>query len=692
MNKVEILAPVGGEASLLAAVRSGADAVYFGATQFNARQNADNFDDEALAKAINYCRVNDVRCYLTLNTLIKDDEIASALELVNKAWCYGIDAIIIQDLGLARLLHTKFPSLPLHGSTQLSIHSVGALPLLRDLGFKRVVVAREMKKEELELFCQKAREMDIEVETFVHGALCMCLSGQCYFSAFLGGRSANRGLCAGTCRLPFNTKGGTGYDLSLKDLSLIPYFNQLAKMGVTSFKIEGRMKRPEYVAAATTAARQMVDDGKVNDYVAGLLEKVFSRDGFTDGYYKGSLGRNMFGVRTELDKQLSADATSKLHELYRHERQKLPLKMQFTLKANEPAKLVANLWDRDVTIVGEEPEGANFRPTDGEQVSAALSKLGGTGYKAEEILCDIEDGLVYPIAKIKSMRRQMCEEMDELLKLSRQAVDVSLPAIAPTPRKIGGYFVRFMTIEQFFAAAEQLPKTVGYSLPANILVQAVEKGDIDPETFKNIYAEMPRGAFDDQKTRLLFAKLKKLGVNKAVCSNLSDLALADQNGFEVFGGFGLNIFNSYSVEQLRDLGVANFMVSTELAGAELKKMASTEYEKLFVMCYGRQPLMLTRNCPVKNGIGCKAKDKGCSITDRKGEVFPLVCNNDCSEILNCKITDISDLTGEVWADYGYIYLTLESPSRAAEVIADFINGKGHSGNEFTRGLIRSGVK
>ena len=284
MPNTEILAPVGGTESLIAAVRAGADAVYLGAEEFNARRNAQNFNDNDLKQAIEYCRLNSVKCYLTLNTLIKDTEMQNALQLVNRVWQYGIDAVIVQDIGLALEIHRLFPNLALHASTQMSVHSPSALLPLKQMGFKRVVVAREMSGAELKEFCKAAKALDIEVEVFVHGALCMCLSGQCYFSAYLGGRSANRGLCAGTCRLPFMAKGGTGYDLSLKDLSLIPYLGELEKMGVTSFKIEGRMKRPEYVATAVAAAKQMVQNGTVDDEIDRLLEKVFSRDGFTDGY------------------------------------------------------------------------------------------------------------------------------------------------------------------------------------------------------------------------------------------------------------------------------------------------------------------------------------------------------------------------------------------------------------------------
>ena len=244
----EILAPVGSREMLVAAVRSGADAVYLGAKEFSARRNAENFGVFELKNAIEYCHIRGVKAYLTLNILIKEREFKSAFDLAKNAYNLGIDGIIIEDLGLAKILREKIPDLKLHASTQMSVHSVSALPILKEMGFVRVVAAREMSKKDLISLCKRAEELGMEIEVFVHGALCMCLSGQCQLSAFLGQRSGNRGLCAGPCRLPFKVEKGTGYDLSLKDLSLLDHLNELREMGVKSFKIEGRMKRPEYVA------------------------------------------------------------------------------------------------------------------------------------------------------------------------------------------------------------------------------------------------------------------------------------------------------------------------------------------------------------------------------------------------------------------------------------------------------------
>ena len=695
LEKSEVLAPVGSKETLLAAVRTGADAVYFGANRFNARRNADNFEDNELKKVIEYLRLNKVKGYLALNTLIKDSEMDEALDLVCRVHKYGIDALIVQDLGLAKLIHKNFPELPLHASTQLSVHSPSAIDFLKEMGFSRVVPAREMSRTELSEFCKAAKEKEIEVEVFVHGALCMCLSGQCYFSAYLGGRSANRGLCAGTCRLPFKAQGGTGYDLSLKDLSLINFLPDLSEMGVVSFKIEGRMKRPEYVASATAAARQMVDEGRVDSKTLSLLEQVFSRDGFTSGYYEGNLGINMFGVRSEQDKQCSADALSKIHQLYRNERQKIPLNMEFRLKENEPAKLTLKTCGVTVTFTGDVPEKAINRPLTETRVTDALSKLGGTCYYPDKIDVFLENGLMLPISALNSLRKGAVEELNQK-RLTEKPTKVAEKSEIKNSsvRKIKEFFVRFSNLKQFMECENLLQSLMGCSLPAEEILKGLENTAISTKTknqLKNAYAELSRGAPDDRYTLSLLERIWKSGIRKAICSGIGAVNLATKKGFEVMGGFGLNLFNSFSLEVIKEKGINKAVISPELSFKEIEDLKTDGSTKLFAMCYGRQPLMLTRNCPVKNGVGCRGKTSGCKITDRKGQAFPVVCQNGFSEILNCKITDVSDSLDRIKADGGYLYLTLESPEGAKKVISDFLKGEVRSGADYTRGLYKTGV-
>lgn len=697
MAKFEILAPVGGKESLLAAVRSGADAVYFGSEEFNARRNAENFSHQDLKEAIRYCRLNGVKSYLTLNTLIKDKEINMALDLVARVWNYGIDGIIVQDIGIAKLIHKNFPSLPLHASTQLSVHSPAALFELKKMGFVRVVVAREMSKKELENFLKVAKELNIEVEVFVHGALCMCLSGQCYFSAFLGGRSANRGLCAGTCRLPFSATKGTGYDLSLKDLSLIPHLKELSNMGVKSFKIEGRMKRPEYVAQAVNVARQMLDNGKVDALSSANLEKIFSRDGFTDGYYKENLGTHMFGVRTEQDKKISNESMAPIHELYRRERQRIPVKMHLKLAKEMPLELSLDCLGVTVTVTGGVAEKAKNLSLSPEFAKQSLSKLGGTCYFAEEITTNIEDGITIPSSKLNEIRKSAISKLDELrLSLNRNTVD-SLSIEKPLDYysgKTDGIFVRFKTLDQFSACEDLLSHLKGFSLPLNELKNALNSEKLIPkekESLLGASVEIPRGAFDDDYIRASSEKIKNHGIKSAVCSNQSAVSLAKEMKMEILGGFGLNLFNSFSLITAKEQGLKSVVLSTELSKNEIKDLSFPKDLEVMLFSYGRQPLMLTRNCPVKNGVGCKGKEKYCTITDRKKEKFPVICDNGLTEILNCKITNISDELNGLKVQTSYLYFTLESPEETRQVINQFLKGNVTCGSNFTHGLLKTGV-
>jgi len=303
-RKIEILAPCGSMESVYSAVRSGADAIYLGAKEFSARASAENFDFQQLKEAVDYCHINRVKVYLTLNTVIFDDELQQVAQTIKNSAKAGIDALIVQNLGVATLAKQLVPNLPLHGSTQMSVHTLGGAKLLWEMGFKRVVLSREMSLEEIR---EIAENCPIELEVFVHGALCMSVSGQCYFSAKLGGRSGNRGRCAQPSRLPFRI-GKSEYSLSLKDNSIIEFLPELEKLGVASAKIEGRMKRPEYVSCAVRACAEMRDNGFVSEKTAENLESVFSRTGFTNGYITGKR-YVMFGYRKKED---VISATSKL--------------------------------------------------------------------------------------------------------------------------------------------------------------------------------------------------------------------------------------------------------------------------------------------------------------------------------------------------------------------------------------------
>jgi len=427
-NKMEVLAPVGSTESLFAAVRSGANAVYFGAKEFSARRNAENFTFEEMENAVKYCKKSGVKTYLTLNISVKDNEMGAALNIAENAYKCGVDGLILCDLGLSKIIRNRFPDIELHASTQLSVNSPAALYFLKEMGFSRVVPAREMSKSELTELCETAKELDMEVEVFVHGALCMCLSGQCLLSSVLGARSGNRGLCAGPCRLPFAVKNGTGYDLSLKDLSLFGHIAELSKMGVCSLKIEGRMKRPEYIACAVSCCRSAVDKGYIDSELDEASKSVFSRSGFTDGYFTGKIGKEMFGIRTKEDVQKSKEIFGFIHNLYRNERATRPIDVSLIIKSGEAIKLSAVCEEERVEVLGNRPQIAQTKAVTKEDLLKPLSQFGGSVYYARNIEVELEEGLFVPVGEIKNLRRQVSEKFDEIFTRipKRKIVDYSI--------------------------------------------------------------------------------------------------------------------------------------------------------------------------------------------------------------------------------------------------------------------------
>ena len=660
----EILSPVGNKEMLVAAVRSGADAVYLGAKDFSARRNAENFDLEELKEAIKYCHIRGVRVYLTLNILIKETEMEDAFRLAQSAYNLGVDGIIVEDLGLARVLHEKIPELKLHASTQMSVHSPSALPILKKLGFTQVVAAREMSKQELELLCKKANELDITVEVFVHGALCMCVSGQCLLSAFLGSRSGNRGLCAGPCRLPFKVKGGTGYDLSLKDLSLTEHIAELYRMGVRSFKIEGRMKRPEYVAAATSACRQALDNGRVEAELESTLKNVFSRSGFTDGYYTNRLGREMFGIRTKED-VLSADkAFPALHEIYRNERKSVPVSVMAEILKDKPISLTLSDGENTVTAFGDIPQIAQNRAITYEDAFKSLTKFGSTPYYDEGGGLALDDGLFVSAGSINALRREACALLDEKRAENKneisQAEYTSLEKIYNKCEKTKIY-ARFENADQI---PEDLSGIDGIIFPL--------ENEPDFNTDIPLIADIPRGIISESFIEERLKIFKEKGFNSALCGNLATVEIAKNQGFRIIADTGLNLANSQSLETVRLLGANKAVLSPEELIEDSKQLSDIIPKGIYV--YGNIPLMIFKNCPLKNGISCKDCDKKGVITDRLGVEFPIRCRMGYSELLNSVPLWLADKKAVVNSfDFMILYFTRESKERVGEVITAYKN-------------------
>ena len=664
-NKPEILAPAGSMESLIAAVRCGANAVYLGTKGINARRGATNFTFEELKQAVEYCHARDVKIYLALNILISDSERELAYKTVEAGLSLGVDAFIIQDLGLAKIIHSHFPTARMHASTQCSVNSPEGFKALEKMGFVRAVLPREMSLDEIREIRQAT---DMELEMFVHGALCMCVSGQCYLSAMLGGRSGNRGLCAQPCRLGFSADASRSCDLSLKDLSLIGNINEIAQAGVVSLKIEGRMKRPEYVAAAVTSCKKAID-GEYSASDENTLKSVFSRTGFTDGYFTGER-KDMFGTRQKEDVVAAKDVLKELSHLYDNENPLVPIDIEFICKANRKAELTARALGKAVTVTGTVPEKAINKPMTEESVETRLAKFGNTQFYLNNIKIDLDDGLILPASVINSMRREAVEMLDK----------VEIQPFTQMPYKAEKYKEKDCT--PYYTARFLNPDSIPDKHPFKRIFIPIWSSD---EDFVDNRAgvEIPRGLFGmEEKLTKRLEHLKKIGVRKALCSNLGAYSLAQKMGFEVYGDFGLNIFNSESA-QLFNSPILSFEATLE----QTNRIGAKDTG---IIGYGYLPLMLTRNCPIKNHLGC-SRCTG-KLTDRKGFEFKVKCSPyPCVEVLNPVPVYMGDRQKEIKTDFIHFYFTDESKNQVEQIINLFKTG-GQFDGKYTRGLTYRGVE
>ena len=675
----EILAPAGGEAQLRAAVLCGADAVYLGLRGFNARAGAENFDENTLPQTVGWCHARGVRVYVTLNTLVTDRELPQWLHSLDAVAAAGVDGVLVQDLGLAKIIRQRYPTLPLHASTQMTIHNLAGARLLEEMGFAQVVLARELSKEEIAAICAGT---SMRCEVFVHGALCMSVSGQCYLSSVLGERSGNRGRCAQPCRLDFKSHG-RGYALSLKDLTLTDRLRELEALGVASFKIEGRLKRPEYVAAAVTACRQSLA-GEVPDLET--LQSVFSRSGFTDGYYTARRDLTMFGTRTREDAAAAAAVLGKLSALTRNEVGRLPVDMVLTMAPGEPATLAVTDGTHRVEVAGEVPQTALTRPTDEELARRALEKCGGTPFYLQNLTCHIGEGLMLPLSALNRLRAAALTALAE----ARSVVVPypQAPAAAGEPagraRPAGA-----LQLGCRLAAAAQLTPAIRrgagrLSLP---LHELAERPELLEACGPRLAAELPAFCAPQQEEAVMRAlrKLKEQGLTAALCGNLGSLLMARETGLRIIGDYGLNIINSPAAQQAAALGCDEITLSFECERNAARNIDSPV--PIGVIAYGRLPLMLLRNCPGKTAAGCGDCRGINHITDRRGEDFPLQCQNrQYTHLLNPRPLFLSDRLPE-WdfCDFLTLRFTTEIPAECDAILEMYQTGAAPAGS-FTRGL------
>ncbi|MBQ8826213.1 MAG: U32 family peptidase [Oscillospiraceae bacterium] len=673
---VEILAPAGSMESVYAAVRCGADAVYVGGDKYSARANATNFTASQLQEAVNYCHLHNVKVYQALNTLLFDSELEEFAKTAVRSAEMGIDAFIVQDLGAARLIREILPDMKMNASTQMTIHTKEGALLAKERGFSRVVLSRELSLEQI----REITSAGIEVEAFVHGALCMSVSGQCYMSAMIGSRSADRGLCAQACRLPFSAvKGQDRYDLSLKDMSHVKHIKALEEAGVCSLKIEGRMKRAEYVAAAVSACRAAAD-GKEPDIER--LKAVFSRSGFTDGYFKGTLGKDMFGTRQKEDVVSAESVLPELRELYRKETKAVKADITAVIKQGEPVKVEMTADGISVSVNGEQPQTALNRPTDMAVLEKQLSKLGDTPYELGNITAEIDEGVMVPASQLNALRREAVEKLDnvriEIKKKTHTVKSADFNFIKKLNLKRREIRVQLSYISQLDGVGENAEMIF---LPIDELLK---HNDVNDE---RLAAVLPRFVINEKALGEKLEKLKDMGINRVMCTNYGQFRLCRDKGIEIYGGYGLNVTNSYSMMELAELGAADCTVSFEMKLHQVNTLG--DYLPYGIIAYGRLPLMLTRNCPVKQAVGsCKSCTGG--LTDRTGRFFPVKCDGVSCEVLNSDVLVMSDKLHEIDTDFILLCFTDESAERVKEVIDAYRNGTKLDG-ELTRGLYYRGI-
>ena len=682
----EVLAPAGGPEPLRAAVYAGADAVYLGGPAFGARANAQNFSREQLAEAVRFCHARGVRVHVTVNTLLKEKELPQALEFVEYLCTLPVDAVLVQDMGLFSLLRQRAPQLPLHASTQMSLHTPAGVKLLWDLGAERAVLSREMSLEEIEEVHQAC---PIQLESFVHGALCMSVSGQCLFSALLGGRSGNRGLCAQPCRLPFAAPGGTGHDLSLKDLSFVREIGQLKQAGVCSAKIEGRMKRPEYVAAAVSACRRAADGEEVPQALLDQLEAVFSRSGFTQGYLTGERGRAMFGVRRKEDvTQATEKVFASLRGLYRGENQRVSVFLD--LKVQGEALLLAARDGEGRQAVSTAPLGEGLSLLPQERCVQQLQKTGGTPFRAESVQVP-QAGVPCGVSTLNALRR---EALDTLLRLREEREPIPfqrMPLSFSTHSSRQGELplrAQFRLVSQVCPQAKRCREIV---LPLETPLAQLER--LREQGYPSVFLDIPRALFgEENRTVRKMEQCVRAGFDQFLCGNLGAVALARQLGAGVHGSFGLNIYNTASLEFFRTLGLSTAELSLELTAREVSQLGDSLPRGLMV--YGRQPMMLVRNCPLANSPkGClHCKEPGC-LTDRKRKEFPVVCRGGKNiEVLNSVPLWLCDLGRELApVDFGVVRFTVENSVECGDILDACFQGN-PPGFDYTRGLFHRGVE
>lgn len=692
---LELLSPAGSPEAVIAAVQNGADAVYMGLGDFNARRGAKNFTDEEFEKAVRYCHVRGCKVYVTLNTLVNDREIPAATESARLASRCGVDGIIIQDLGLISVVRRAAPDIPLHASTQMSIHNLAGVQAAAEMGLTRAVLARELSLEEIKFITSNS---PIETEVFVHGALCFCHSGQCYMSALIGRRSGNRGMCAQPCRMQYSLGGRMDdYPMSLKDNCLVDRLRELEEAGVACVKIEGRMKRPEYTAIVTGIYSKAIKERRQpTAEEMNMLTKAFSRQGFTQGYFNGDK-EDMFGVRGEPEEGTEKIFTTARRAYADGELRRVPVHFYTVAERDERIKAIA--FDDDghrAVTYGAVPEKAKRQGLTDSYLIEQMFKTGGTPYNVVENKAKADPGLYLAAAEINELRRKLISELSEQRAVPPTRRSFELPAppknipVVSDPKLI----MQVRTEDQLSKELADLRPAYLY-VPANVMLEQpklvlpfVEQGTVP-------VAVLPR-IINDRQMKDVHNTLQRLfdyGVNEVLVGNLGHIMLARAAGMKVRGDFGLNAFNSYTLEMLNEMGFLSATASFELRIAQIKDMAKPLDTEMII--YGRLPLMVSDQCIIKHSAGRCACQTPAQMSDRMGSVFPVVKEYGCRNVIyNAHKLYLADKKDDLYSAglWGLrMMFTTESARECVEVAKGHMGLSDYKPNVLTRGLYYRGV-
>lgn len=729
MKRPELLAPAGDMDCFMAAVNAGADAIYLGGEEYGARAYASNFSKEELCEAICYAHLFGVKVYLTVNTLVKEREFGRLNDFIRPFYDAGLDGVIVQDLGVLYQLHDDFKGLELHASTQMAIANSYGAGFLKSFDVCRIVPARELSMDELNHIRKKVK---IDMEVFIHGAMCYCYSGHCLYSSFLGGRSGNRGRCAGPCRLPFDAFGQKEvYPLSLKDMCTISMLPELIDNGIDSFKIEGRMKNPYYVAGVTSIYRKYIDlylqnkdsqsDFQVSDEDYELLKKLYLRSDLQDGYFHRHNGREMITMHSPSYATADDKEFENIKKQYLDKNRKLSLIAGVVVRAGQPVSLTVRdeLGHVDFAQSEEVVSVAEKRPVSEADIRKQINKTGNTPFQFASVSVIMDDNVFVSLKTLGEVKRQALDQIkDRILKDAKKRkydfatgdMDRMLRRQETKKKGKGRYRISCQTIGQLRHLIEVRSNYKGIDA---VEIQAFLLSEFDKNLvyellkFKRlgirVYLRFPpvlRKEASRWMDNYLFL-LQSALFDGFYCNNLDSLAYIQQNRLvknkQIMADYGLYIFNAQAAAFLYSEGVTGMVVPYELTHYEWldfeKAVAERDMASEYLI-YGHIPFMRTANCVKKTFGKCNGKNEVITIKDRTHTVIPVLNQCEACEntIYNSVPVSLHDEKKKIKADYFRLAFTIENEDQMTNVLDIFIKGRGRVSYEYTKGHFKKGIE